>query len=40
MRLVLNLLPQSRWWHWVAYPLLGIMVAAILLIAVVVVTAG
>ena len=40
MKLVLNLLPRSRWWHWITYPLLGILVAAILLIAVVVITSG
>ena len=36
----MNLLPRSRWWHWVVYPLLGLAAAALLLIGVVVVTSG
>ena len=36
----MSLLPRSQWWHWVTYPLLGLVVTALLLIAVVVVTAS
>ena len=36
----MNLLPHNRWWHWVTYPVVGLVVAALLLIGVVVVTSG
>lgn len=39
-REAVSLLPESRWWHWVAYPLLGLVAAALLLFAVVVITSG
>ena len=34
----MNLLPQSRWWHWVVYPVAGVLVALLLAGAVVVVS--
>ena len=34
----MNLLPESRWWDWIVYPLMGILVALLLAGAVVVVT--
>lgn len=36
----MNFLPESRWWHWVVYPVVGIVVALLLAMAVVVVTTG
>ena len=36
----MNLLPRSRWWHWITYPLLGLVVALLLAGAVVVVSSG
>ena len=36
----MNLLPESRWWHWVVYPAVAVVVVVVLLIAVVVVTSG
>ena len=35
-----NILPESRWWHWIVYPVLGVVVALLLAGAVVVVTSG
>ena len=34
----MNLLPRSRWWHWIVYPVAGVVVALLLAGAVVVVT--
>ena len=36
----MNLLPRSRWWHWVVYPVAGVLVALLLAGAVVVVSSG
>ena len=36
----MSLLPESRWWHWIVYPVAGIVVATFLLIGVVMVTSG
>ena len=34
----MNILPESRWWHWILYPVVGVLVALLLAGAVVVVT--
>ena len=34
----MNFLPKSRWWHWILYPVAGVLVALLLAGAVVVVT--
>ena len=34
----MSLIPESRWWHWVVYPVTGVLVALLLAGAVVVVT--
>ena len=36
----MSLLPHSRWWHWIVYPVLGVVVALLLAGAVVVVSYG
>ena len=36
----MSLLPESRWWHWIVYPVLGVLVAMLLAGAVVVVSSG
>ena len=36
----MNLLPRSRWWHWILYPVLGVLAALLLGAAVVVVATG
>ena len=35
-----NLLPESRWWHWIVYPVVWVLVALLLGAAVVVVSSG
>lgn len=35
-----SLLPESRWWHWVLYPVVGVLAALLLAGAVIVVTSG
>ena len=34
----MTLLPESRWWHWIVYPVAGVLVALLLAGAVVVIT--
>ena len=36
----MNVLPESRWWHWIVYPVAGVLLALLLAGAVVVVVSG
>ena len=36
----MSLLPESRWWHWIVYPVAGVLAALLLAGAVVVVASG